>query len=75
MPLAHVETFAREFGEYAASLDLPRRRTIHADAELVLATTGKHFDEQPAQLEPFGEGNPAPVFLLRVVEIGSVKER
>ena len=75
MPLAHVETFAREFAIYAASLDLPRDRAIHADAELVLATTGRHFDEQLAQLEPFGEGNPAPVFLVRSAEVGSVKDR
>ena len=75
MPLGHVETFAREFAVYAASLDLPRDRVIHADAELVLATTGKHFDEQLAQLEPFGEGNPAPVFLVRSAEVGSVKDR
>ena len=75
MPLAQVETFAQEFAEYAASLDLPRDRTIHADAELVLATAGKQFDEQLAQLEPFGEGNPAPVFLVRNVEVGSVKDR
>jgi len=75
MPLAHVETFAREFAVYAASLALSRDRTIHADTELVLATAGKQFDEQLAQLEPFGEGNPAPVFLLRQVEIGSMKDR
>jgi len=75
MPLAHVETFAREFAAYTASLDLRRDRTSHADAELVLATTGKQFDEQLAQLEPFGEGNPAPVFLVRSVEVGSVKDK
>ena len=75
MPIAHVETFAREFAVYAASFDLPRSRTIQADTELVLATAGKQFDEQLAQLEPFGEGNPAPVFLVRSVEVGSVKDK
>jgi hypothetical protein len=40
-----------------------------------LATAGKHFDEQLALLEPFGEGNPAPVFLLRGVEVASVRNR
>lgn len=75
MLLAHVETFAREFAVYAASFDLQRDRTIHADIELVLATAGKQFDEQLAQLEPFGEGNPAPVFLLHQVEIENMKDR
>jgi hypothetical protein len=41
----------------------------------VLATAGKHFDEQLALLEPFGEGNPAPVFLLRSVEVASLRNR
>lgn len=75
MPLAHVEAFAREFAGFVADQKLRCDRTIRADAELVLATAGKQFDEQLAQLEPFGEGNPAPVFLLRSVEVGSVKGR
>jgi len=35
----------------------------------------KHFDEQLALLEPFGEGNPAPIFLVRGVEVASLKNR
>ncbi len=37
--------------------------------------SGKHFDEQLALLEPFGEGNPAPVFLLRGVEVAGFRNR
>jgi single-stranded-DNA-specific exonuclease len=75
LPIAHVETFAREFAALVTSMKLKGRREIQEDAELVLATAGKRFDEQLALLEPFGEGNPAPVFLLRTVEVVSVKNR
>ena len=40
-----------------------------------MATAEKHFDEQLALLEPFGEGNPAPVLLLRGVEVASLRNR
>ena len=75
MPIAHLEIFAREFAAFVATLKLKGRREIQEDAELVLATAGKRFDEQLALLEPFGEGNPAPVFLLRAVEVVSTKNR
>jgi len=75
MELAHVEDFAREFAAFLASLRLPRCQTVRADGELVLSTVGKQCDEQLALLEPFGEGNPAPVFRLRRVEIASVRNR
>jgi len=75
MQLAYVEDFAREFAHFVASLKLPRGQTLRADGELVLSTVGKQFDEQLALLEPFGKGNPAPVFRLRRVEIASVKDR
>lgn len=75
MPIAHLETFAREFAAFVATLKLKGRRDIQKDAELVLAMAGKRFDEQLALLEPFGEGNPAPVFLLRAVEVVSTKSR
>jgi single-stranded-DNA-specific exonuclease len=74
MPIAHVETFAREFAALVATLKL-KSPEIHEDAELVLATAGKRFYEQLSLLEPFGEGNPAPVFLLRAVEVASTKNR
>ncbi len=75
MPTAQIETFAKEFATLVESLKLDRTREIREDGELVLATAGKHFDEQLALLEPFGEGNPAPIFLLRTVEISSLRNR
>jgi single-stranded-DNA-specific exonuclease len=75
MPIGQIEAFAKEFTSFVQGLKLNRSRETPEDGELVLATAGKHFDEQLALLEPFGEGNPAPIFLLRAIEIVSVKNR
>jgi single-stranded-DNA-specific exonuclease len=75
MPIGQIEAFAKEFTAFVEGLKLERNHEIREDGELVLATAGKHFDEQLALLEPFGEGNPAPVFLLRSVEVASLRNR
>ncbi len=75
MPASQIEAFAKEFTTVVEGLNLDRNHQIREDGELVLATVGEHFDEQLALLEPFGEGNPAPIFLLRTVEIGSLRNR
>lgn len=75
MHIGQIEAFAKEFTIFVEGLKLERDREIREDGELVLATVGKRFDEQLALLEPFGEGNPAPVFLLRGVEVASLRNR
>lgn len=75
MPIGQIEAFTKEFTAFVEGLKLERRSELHEDGKLVLAMTGKRFDEQLALLEPFGEGNPAPVFLLRAIEIVGVKNR
>ncbi|MFP5228277.1 MAG: hypothetical protein ACLGXA_11680 [Acidobacteriota bacterium] len=75
MQIGQIEAFIKEFTAFVEGRKLERRSEIHEDGELVLATAGKRFDEQLALLEPFGEGNPAPVFLLRAIEIVGVKNR
>jgi single-stranded-DNA-specific exonuclease len=75
MPTAQIETFAKEFTTLVEGLKLDRNREIREDGELVLATAGKRFDQQLALLEPFGEGNPAPIFVVRSVEISSWRNR
>jgi single-stranded-DNA-specific exonuclease len=75
MPIVQIEAFAKEFTILVEGLKLDRSREIREDGELVLATAGKDFDKQLALLEPFGEGNPAPIFLVRATEIVSVKNR
>jgi len=75
MPIGQIEAFAKEFTTFVEGLNLERDHEIREDGELVLATAGKRFDEQLALLEPFGEGSPAPVFLLRGVEVASLRNR
>ena len=75
MSIGQIEAFAREFTSFVENLRLDRNRETREDGELVLAMAGKQFDGQLALLEPFGEGNPAPIFLLRAIEIVSVKNR
>jgi single-stranded-DNA-specific exonuclease len=75
LSIDQIQAFATEFTTLMEGLKLDRTREIREDGELVLATAGKHFDEQLALLEPFGEGNPAPIFLLRTVEISSLRNR
>jgi len=73
--IGQTEAFTKEFTAFVEGLKLERNHEIREDGELVLATAGKHFDEQLALLEPFGEGNPAPVFLLRGVEVAGLRNR
>jgi single-stranded-DNA-specific exonuclease len=75
MPIGQIEAFAKEFAAFVDGLKLERNHDIREDGELVLATAGKCFDEQLALLEPFGEANPAPIFLLRSVEVASLRNR
>ena len=75
MPTGQIEAFAMEFTKFVEGVKLDRNHEIREDAELVLATAGKRFDEQLARLEPFGEGNPAPIFLLREVEVVGIRSR
>lgn len=73
MPLKQVEAFGREFASSVNRMGIQFCPGIHAEAELALSTVGKRFDEQLTLLEPFGEGNRAPVFLVRVAEVMSAK--
>jgi single-stranded-DNA-specific exonuclease len=75
MPIGQIEAISKEFAAFVDGLKLQRNYEIREDGELVLATAGKHFDQQLALLEPFGEGNPAPVFLIRCVEVASLRNR
>jgi len=61
MPIGQIGAFATEFSSFVEGLKLDRKREIREDGELVLAKAGKHFDEQLALFEPFGEGT-RPLF-------------
>ena len=75
MPIDQIERFEKEFNSVVQSVNLPARTAPQAEGELVLAMLGGHFDEQIAQMEPFGEGNRAPLLAVRTVEVSSLKRR
>ena len=50
-------------------------RSVNAEAELCLSMVGRHFHDQLLMLEPFGVGNPAPVFSIGLMEVVSAKNR
>ncbi len=60
------ETLAELGREIRASLLVPRRQI---DAELDPALIGQQLYQQISLLEPFGEGNPRPVFVSRGLRI------
>jgi single-stranded-DNA-specific exonuclease len=75
-----LEEFAERFDEVAAGLlsEEDLLPEIRIDAELAPGEISRVTAEQVALLEPFGSGNPRPVFLLRcakVVEKTVVKGR
>ncbi len=75
MPINQIEPFEKEFISVVESMNLPARTVPQAEGELVLAMLGPRFDEQLAQMEPFGEGNRAPILAVRTVEVSSLKRR
>jgi single-stranded-DNA-specific exonuclease len=75
MPLDQIGAFEREFALSVEKLGVRCRPGVRHEAELALSTIGKRFYEQLALLEPFGEGNRAPVFLVRLAEVFSAKNR
>ena len=75
MPIDRIEEFRKEFISFVESLNLPARSVPQVEGELVLAAHGPRFDEHLAQMEPFGEGNRAPLLAVRMVEVASLKRR
>jgi single-stranded-DNA-specific exonuclease len=75
MALEHI----REFQDAFAGSFAPGRRvdgrSANAEAELCLSTVGRHFHDQLLMLEPFGVGNPPPVFSIGLTEVVSAKNR
>ncbi len=53
----------------------PEAAEIQAEADLSFASLSPAFYSAVRQLEPFGEGNPAPVFRVRGTEVSAVKNR
>jgi single-stranded-DNA-specific exonuclease len=68
--------FAREFDEHCRPLLTPeiKQRVIWIDAEVHLGVLERSVVEQIELLEPYGMGNPRPLFLAQPVQLaGEVK--
>lgn len=65
---AAFETFVRAANAYVAALDnVATEPSLAIDAEIALADVTVESAEAIASLEPFGEGNPEPVFAVTAV--------
>lgn len=64
---ANLPEFRRRFEEYVAAHIIPDQMqpTLHIEAEIALADITPQFFNILRHLEPFGPGNPRPVFLTR----------
>lgn len=62
MPKENVDTFRRRINELAALREEDFVEKIHIDVPMPLSYVTSEFVEQLSVLEPFGNGNPKPVF-------------
>ncbi|MCL2495650.1 MAG: single-stranded-DNA-specific exonuclease RecJ [Oscillospiraceae bacterium] len=63
LPADCVDQFRLEINQYAAKIDMPFP-LLQLDAKLKPARISPALAEELALLEPFGQGNPQPVFAL-----------
>jgi single-stranded-DNA-specific exonuclease len=75
MSIDHIEEFREKFARSVEPVVRGDSQTLHAEAELNLSFTGRHFEEQLLLLEPFGEGNRPPTFSIRMAEVLSVRNK
>ena len=75
MACEHIREFQDAFAGSFAPGSRVQDRSVKAEAELSLSIVGRHFHDQLLMLEPFGVGNPPPVFSIGLTEVVSVKNR
>ena len=63
LPAESVDRFRQEINEYAAKMEMPFP-VLHLDAKLNPGRIDPALADELALLEPFGQGNPQPVFAL-----------
>lgn len=69
MPEENVETFRRYLNEHCGLTEEDFVETIHIDVPMPMSYVTTDFVRQLAVLEPFGNGNPKPIFAQKKVKI------
>lgn len=69
MPEEHVETFRTYLNEHCGLTDTDLEEKIHIDVPMPMAYVTTGFVRQLSVLEPFGNGNPKPVFAQKNVRL------
>lgn len=75
MPLENISEFQEGFTRALEPRRAKTRINLRGEAELSLSLVGRRFYDQLLLLEPFGEGNRAPLFSVSGAEVVSVKNR
>ncbi|HSY50679.1 MAG TPA: single-stranded-DNA-specific exonuclease RecJ [Thermoanaerobaculia bacterium] len=75
LPARNVDALRRRLEErFAAFDDALFRREAKVDAELTLAEIDREFVAAHELLQPFGAGNPQPLFLVRNAAVAAARE-
>jgi len=71
LPADRIEELDRRFQEYCSSIlsDDDLEATLRIDSEIAFDDIGDDFFEHLRRLEPWGCGNPTPVFMARGVRL------
>ena len=71
---SEFDEFKKEINEYAKEhiTDDMLQPVVYADTELDYTDINTNLTEDLSKLEPFGEGNPVPVFLMRDLKITDI---
>lgn len=69
MPEENVEKFRRYLNEHCGLSEEDFVETVHIDVPMPMSYVTTDFVRQLAVLEPFGNGNPKPVFAQRKVRL------
>ena len=73
MPLENVELFRKQINSSCTLKPADFVKTIHIDVPMPMSYVTRRFVEQMEILEPFGNGNPKPVFAQKNLTFFSAK--
>lgn len=69
----HIESFKKRFEEFVIDLTIESEKVLEVDAELVLKQLTKKMVLDLQKFEPFGFGNPRPIFASMNLKISDIR--